>query len=389
MQQKNYFVEFKTPRSNRKASPFVERLNKFVPNILTLKKKIGVPRALSYYNNYPFYYGFLSSLGFEIILSDKTTTKLINDGASHVVSDTCLPIKVFVGHLINLLDKGIDTIFVPSLQSTDYKINNCSKIRGLPEIIRNVIDRPFKMIEPTLDKTEGLGIKEFCYETAHQLDIFDEDLIEKAIVSGWECYDRFIQIAKSGVSQNVAIESAIQNKQVLKKMELVKTLSVVIMAHGYNLYDERLSMRLLNKLEKMGVKAFTALDITREQQLNSIKELGEIQYWANELDLTGTAAHYLLNNSVDGIIALSAFGCGPDSLMVDEIQYHAGERNMPMIHLTIDEHTGEAGFVTRLEAFVDMLSRKKMKAKLLQKSEKKTVTKLEERKKEEKVLTKV
>ncbi len=356
---------------------------------LVLKYKIGVPRALSYYNNYPFYYGFLSSLGFEIVLSDKTTTKLINDGAGHVVSDTCLPIKVFVGHLINLLDKGVDTIFVPSLQSTDYKINNCSKIRGLPEIIRNVIDRPFKMIEPTLDKTEGLGIKDFCYETARQLDIFDEGLIENAIDAGWECYDRFIQMAKSGVSQKVAIESAIQNKQALKKMELVKPLSVVVMAHGYNLYDERLSMRLLDKLEKMGVKAFTALDITREQQLNSIKELGEIQYWANELDLTGTAAFYLLNNSVDGIIALSAFGCGPDSLMVDEIQYHANERNMPMIHLTIDEHTGEAGFVTRLEAFVDMLSRKKIKAKLLQKSEKKTVEKLEEHKKEEKVLTKV
>ena len=356
---------------------------------LVLKYKIGVPRALSYYNNYPFYYGFLSSLGFEIVLSDKTTTKLINDGAGHVVSDTCLPIKVFVGHLINLLDKGVDTIFVPSLQSTDYKINNCSKIRGLPEIIRNVIDRPFKMIEPTLDKTEGLNIKDFCYETAHQLGIFNEDLIEIAIMAGWECYNRFIKMAKSGVSQKVAIESAIQNKQAIKKMELVKPLSVVVMAHGYNLYDERLSMRLLDKLEKMGVKAFTSLNITREQQLNSIKELGEIQYWANELDLTGTAAYYLLNNSVDGIIALSAFGCGPDSLMVDEIQYHANERNMPMIHLTIDEHTGEAGFVTRLEAFVDMLSRKKIKAKLLQKSEKKTVEKLEEHKKEEKVLTKV
>ena len=55
-------------------------------------KTIGVPRALSYYNNYPFYYGFLTTLGFEVVLSDKTTTKLINDGASHVVSDTCLPI---------------------------------------------------------------------------------------------------------------------------------------------------------------------------------------------------------------------------------------------------------------------------------------------------------
>ena len=109
-------------------------------------KTIGVPRALSYYNNYPFYYGFLTTLGFEVVLSDKTTTKLINDGASHVVSDTCLPIKVFVGHLINLLDKGINTIFVPSLQSTDYKINNCSKIRGLPEIIKE--DENGKLFSP-------------------------------------------------------------------------------------------------------------------------------------------------------------------------------------------------------------------------------------------------
>lgn len=352
--------------------------------------RIGIPRAISYYNNYPFYFGFFKGLGFDVVLSDKTTTKLINDGSHYVVSDTCLPIKVFVGHLINLLDKGIDTIFVPSLQSTDYKINNCTKIRGLPEIIRNVIDRPFRMIEPTLDKTEGLGIKEFCFETAHQLDIYDEALIENSIKTGWECYNRFLKMANSGVSQKIAIESAIQNKQALKKMELVKPLSVVVMAHGYNLYDERLSMRLLDKLEKMGVKAFTSLNITRDKQLNSIKELGEIQYWANELDLTGTAAYYLLNNSVDGIVALSAFGCGPDSLMVDEIQYHAKERNMPMIHLTIDEHTGEAGFVTRLEAFVDMLSRKKMKSKLLQKTEHKIVKNINEiKKEEEKVLTKV
>ena len=111
----------------------------------------------------------------------------------------------------------------------------------------------------------------------------------------------------------------------------------------------------------MGVKVYTGLNVKKEDALNSIRELGELQYWANELDLTGTAAYYMLKNKVDGIIALSAFGCGPDSLMVDEIQYHAKGRNMPMIHLTIDEHTGEAGFVTRIEAFVDMLIRKKRK----------------------------
>ncbi len=352
--------------------------------------KIGIPRAISYYNNYPFYYGFFTSLGFEVVLSDKTTTKLINDGSQYVVSDTCLPIKVFVGHVVNLIEKGVETIFVPSLQSTSYKINNCTKIRGLPEIIRNVINRPFKMVEPTLDKTEGLGFKDFCYDTAHQLDIFNEEKIENAIKAGWVIYNNFTEMAKNGISHNKALQNAIDGKFETKHIELVKPLSVAIMAHGYNLFDERISMNLIKKLEKMGVHSYTGLNVSREDAIKSIHDLGEIQYWANELDLTGTAAYYMLNSKVDGIIALSAFGCGPDSLMVDEIQYHAKLRNMPMLNLTIDEHTGEAGFITRLEAFVDMLSRKKMKehkkAKTTSNVEQIRATKIIT---EEKVLTKV
>lgn len=324
-------------------------------------RRIGIPRAISYYNNYPFYFGFFKELGLDIVLSDKTTTKLINQGSQCVVSDTCLPIKVFVGHVINLLDKGCDTIFVPSIQSSSYKVNNCSKIRGLPEIIRNVINRPFRMIEPTLDKTESIGFKDFCKQIANEFDIYDEGKIDSAIAAGWAIYNSFVKMTKSGLSFDEALKSVIEGHVITKNVEVVRPVSVVIMAHGYNLFDERISMRLIKKLEKMGVKVYTGLNVTREDCVNSIHALDEIQYWANELDLTGAAAYYMLHNKVDGIIALSAFGCGPDSLMVDEIQYHAQKRNMPMIHLTTDEHTGEAGFVTRIEAFVDMLVRRKRK----------------------------
>ena len=279
---------------------------------------IGIPRAISYYNNYPFY-------------------------------------------VINLLEKGCNTIFIPSIQSTAYKVNNCTKIRGLPEIIRNIINRPFKMIEPTLDKTNNISFKDFCYDTAHQLNIFDENKIEYAIQYGFSIYNNFQKMTLDDIPFEKAIEYAIENKVVSKPIEIVKPLSVVIMAHGYNLFDERISMNLIKKLENMGVKAYTGLNVGKQDAIASIQELGEIQYWANELDLTGAAAYYMIKNKVDGIIALSAFGCGPDSLMVDEIQYHATERNIPMIHLTIDEHTGEAGFVTRVEAFVDMLIRRKRK----------------------------
>lgn len=327
----------------------------------TQKETIGIPRALSYYCNYPFYYGYFTALGLEIILSDKTTSKIINDGCKYVVSDTCLPVKVFVGHVINLLDKGCEKIFVPSLQSSSYKINNCSKIRGLPEIIRNVINRPFEIIDPEINKTEGISFKDFCYDIAHRFNIYDKNLINSAIKNGWKVYDNFRKMTLSGLNFNEALENAICGKVINKPIEVVKPLSVVIMAHGYNLFDERISLNLIKKLDKMGVKAYTSINVSQEDALDSISKIGEIQYWANELELTGVAAHYMLNKRIDGIIALSAFGCGPDSLMVDEIEWHSKQMNIPMIHINIDEHTGEAGYVTRIEAFVDMLIRKKRK----------------------------
>ncbi len=325
----------------------------------SFKHKIGIPRAISYYNNYPFYFGFFNSLGVEVVLSDKTTTAIINEGSKYVVSDTCLPIKVYVGHVVNLLDKGCEYIFVPSIQSTDYKINNCSKIRGLPEIIRNVVDRDFTMVEPTLDKTENIGLYDFCTHSAEIFGITDKKEIKQAMEKGFEIYNNFFKMTQSGMHYEEALNNALNGRLILKPVDIVKPLSVVIMGHGYNLFDERISLNLIKKLEKMDVKVYTSLNVSREASLQAIEDLDEIQYWANELELTGTAAHYLLKGKVDGIIALSAFGCGPDSLMVDEISYHCREYNMPLIHLTIDEHTGEAGFVTRLEAFIDMLIRKK------------------------------
>lgn len=93
-------------------------------------KVIGIPRAMSFYHNYPFYYGFFTALGIKIVLSDVTTKQTLSNGSALVVTETCLPIKIYVGHVLNLLDKGIDKIFVPSIQSVDYKIYNCSKSEG-------------------------------------------------------------------------------------------------------------------------------------------------------------------------------------------------------------------------------------------------------------------
>ena len=143
--------------------------------------KIGIPRALSYYNFYPFWYGFFTDLGIEIVLSDITTKQTMSEGSSLVVPETCLPVKVYVGHVLNLLDKGIDKVFVPSIQSIAPKIYNCSKIRGLPDLIRNVIKRDFTLIETTLDKSEkNQGLYEFLAEAVKPFGITDMERIKKA-----------------------------------------------------------------------------------------------------------------------------------------------------------------------------------------------------------------
>lgn len=324
------------------------------------EKVIGIPRAMSFYHNYPFYYGFFNDLGIKIVLSDVTTKQTMSEGAGLVVTETCLPIKIYVGHILNLIKKGVKNILVPSLQSVDTKIYNCSKIRGLPDLIRNVIKDNFNMIEATLDKSEkNHGLYEFLSECVAPFGITDKKLIKKASKAGWRCYNNFHVMTKSGMPYSKALSYALQGKVVIVSNTKEYPISIALIGHGYNIYDDRACMKIVDKLEKMDVKVCTSLQLSSEQLDEGIASLNKDKYWANEDEMTGTAGHYLKDNKIDGIVTVTAFGCGPDSLMIEIITRKAKQFNKPLLNLTIDEQTGEAGFVTRLEAFVDMLFRKK------------------------------
>lgn len=324
------------------------------------EKIIGIPRGMSYYEHYPFWYGFFSALGIKVILSGKTTKQTVSKGSALVVTETCLPIKIFVGHVVELLEKGIKRIFVPSIQSIAPKIYNCSKIRGLPDLIRNVIKEDFELIEPTMDKSEkNQGFYELLKGSVKCFGITDFDIIRKASKEGWRLYNIFNTMMRNGISYKEALKNALSGKIILKEDDGDYPINIALVAHGYDVLDDQASMKVFDKLKKMGVKVFTSYQLTDEQKIEGLNTLNQKMYWANELDMTGTAGHYLKDNNIDGLITINSFGCGPDSLMIEKIVRRAKNYNKPILTLTIDEHTGEAGFVTRLEAFVDMLGRKK------------------------------
>lgn len=331
-----------------------------MPKITSESMQVGIPRAMSYYNYFPFWYGFFEDLGIKVILSDKTTKQTMSLGSSLVVSETCLPVKVYVGHILNLLDKGVDKIFVPSIQSIDHKIYNCSKIRGLPDLIRNVVKRDFTIIESTFDKSEKKqGLYAFLKESVKPFGITDEKRIKQASKEGWKVFNNFKIMLASGLSFDKALSFAKKGQVVIANNQKSYPISVAVLAHSYNLFDDLISMKIFDKLEKLDVKVYTSEQLPQEKLAEGITSLDSKIYWANEYEMTGGAGHYLQDNNIDGIITINAFGCGPDSIMVERISRASRKFNKPMLVLSVDEQTGEAGFVTRIEAFTDMLFRKK------------------------------
>lgn len=321
---------------------------------------IGIPRGLGYYLYYPFWYGFFTDLGFKVKVSGKTNKRLVARGSALLVPETCLPVKIYIGHVLDLLDKGVDVIYSPSVQSVAHKVYNCSKLRGLPDLVRNVVRQDFTLIEPTLDKSaKKQGLYTYLYDSVEPLGITNKKLIKKASKAGWVCQNKYNELMQKGARYQDAIAVATGRKGSCDLPENKHQITIAVCSHNYNLFDEHFSMRVIDKLDTLGVNVKVPDSLTTEQKLKGIENLGAVLYWANEYEMTGFAGHYIYSDNVDGLITMTAFGCGPDSLMIERITRHCKRAKKPLLNLTIDEHTGEAGFITRLEAFTDMLLRSK------------------------------
>src|SRR5690554_5952455 len=99
--------------------------------------KIGIPGSLLYYYYYPFWQTLFEKLGNEVVLSDPTSGDLLNEGVKESVSEICVPMKVYVGQVLNLLEKGVDLIYIPRFVSIRKGITFCPKFLGLPDMIKN------------------------------------------------------------------------------------------------------------------------------------------------------------------------------------------------------------------------------------------------------------
>ncbi len=311
--------------------------------------KIGIPRALLYYHYYPAWKTFFETLGAEVVLSAQTTKSILDTGVRLAVDEACLPVKLYLGHLADLRDKGVDFVFVPRMVSVEKKRYLCPKFLGLPEMARfGVGDLP------GLLDTE-INVHQKYRETRSNIHALGRRFTR----APWRVSHALREAKKAQAAYETALRSGRTPRDVLDGQagqSKDPKIRVALLGHSYNLNDPFISMNLIERLREQGAQVITSEMLRPQDICRGAACLQKDIFWTLGKDLMGAAFHLLDNGGIDGLVLVASFGCGPDSLLCELVERaYRRDRRVPVLFLTLDEHTGEAGIVTRVEAFCDML----------------------------------
>jgi len=318
-----------------------------------------LPRGLLYYQYYPLYKVFFEALGAEVISSPPTDSQIFTAGCQLLSADICLPVKVYCGHVAYLADR-CDLLFIPSIKSLSPRVYNCPKFIGLPDIVRASLSRLPKLLEPDIDFSRG---RRHLYPQIYRLawpftrDPLKVNKAARQALETYRTYRKYLRELPLPQAMQKAIGDEVAEEQSSKAF-----LRVGLVGHPYLLYDNYLNHRAVEKLKWWGVKVGFPEQVAEEEAEKLVREVSGRPYWTYEGEVIG-AGEYYLRSQVDGVIALVAFGCGPDSLMVRLLERRARELGKPFLSLVLDQHTADSVIDNRLEAFVDVVSKGRGRAK--------------------------
>lgn len=309
-------------------------------------RKIGIPRALHTYELSPLWESFFSELGYEVVISDPTNDEIIHRGVEMMVAETCFPIKVTQGHVLNLLEKNVDYIFLPSIidfEESDPQLKrtyNCPWSQALPYFVNSAIDRKAystHFLEPAISLREGV-------EKALQAlgDRLGENpaRVRNAVKAAREAQSRFYQHLKA------------KGSEIMRRLGGRK--AFVLISRPYNGCDPGLNLDIAEKMRELGMLAIPMDFLEPDPSLISAEY--PHMYWGYGQKILAAAKRIKKTDNLYPIYVTN-FACGPDSFVS---KYFAEEMDRPTLELQIDEHSAEAGIITRLEAFLDSIQNKKL-----------------------------
>ena len=303
---------------------------------------VGMQRALYGQQDAVLWAHFFDRLGYRLVLTPPTNAHLSRMGIEAMTAETCYPVKVSHGHVKELVGKTA-FLFLPSVVNmgkSDDKEKGfyCPMVQSNSYMVRMALD---------LDMTNVLNpVVHLKYEVETLALEIAEQLQPKLSVTVHEVREAlYYAFGREKQFQKAVFQ---KGTEILKSHPAGEPM-VVVTGRPYNLYDERLNLRLGHNMAKIGVKAVPMdfLDVS-SVDLSDFPSM----YWGQGARILRAAKIVASNPDFFGL-HLTNFGCGADSFLEHFYRHIMGDK--PYMILELDEHSAVAGVMTRLEAYKNVI----------------------------------
>jgi|LSQX01.3.fsa_nt_gb predicted nucleotide-binding protein (sugar kinase/HSP70/actin superfamily) len=291
---------------------------------------VGIPKALLYYNYHVLWEHFFYELGVDLVYSKATDKDILEAGKSYAIDEACLSLKIYLGHIDYLLEKA-DYILVPRIVSLKKHDKTCTNFYALYDIVNNLFKT--RILHYNIDVDTHITEKKAFIKMGKELG-FSRSLSSHA-------YMKARRIAKRNARHRFIKQSKLLESSKIK---------ILLAGHPYNLYDKLIGGTITKILEKLNIDVIYSDIIDDSESKEKYKAISPHLYWTYNQEIINAILYY--QDKIDGIILLTSFPCGPDSL-TNEMCLRKIKK--PIINLVIDELSSEVGLETRIESFVDII----------------------------------
>ena len=323
-------------------------------------KTIGIPRALEFWSSLPYWKAFFTSLGYTVVISKQSDYKLFERGLQSVASDTiCFPAKLVHGHVLDLIDKKVNSIFFPvmvALPSDHSKFKStavCPVVQGYPNVCRNTDDPETRygipMIQPTFHWTDTDLRRKQTVNYFHDLWGISRKILDKAVTEGEKALSTFrATLAEEG-------------RKVLDEVRKKGDFAICLAGRPYHA-DVLINHNIAQHFTRMGIPVLTTeslpgvfdQDVDRHTRME-VKNTFHMRM----LGATMLAA----KDPALELVQIVSFGCGHDSVLTDEMNRMLHEVSMKeLLMLKLDEGDARGPVGIRVKSFIETVrARRKIK----------------------------
>jgi predicted nucleotide-binding protein (sugar kinase/HSP70/actin superfamily) len=315
------------------------------PQLSASGLNVGLPRAVSTVEHYPFWHTYLTGIGVHPVLSRATDRRMAADGVDLAAAEPCHPIQVAHGHVSSLFDLGVDCVIVPNLLDNESNAASsctahfCPWTQTLPYVLRSAPrlgQYGSRILAPTLHFQMGAG------QVKAELRLLAERLGADGRASD-DAADAALAVQRRFEEERLAA-----GRRALAVLEATGEPGLVLLGRPYNLHDRAVNCDIPRKL-----RTYYGANVLPIDYLVTGRELedgpGQNMYWTSGRRILEAARLVAARPNLHAVYVTN-FKCGPDSYIKHFTRQAVGA---PVLVLQFDGHGNDAGYLTRCEAFLD------------------------------------